>query len=268
MSEPAVSRRIIPDVDQSVSAQHLRYRKGPPVWPLWLAFLALIGLFAAAANGIWYERQRLLAEVSELSGEVSNMHARLDSGETQSEDAITLLQAQIGTLFQEQDQLGMTVSDTRSELLSLIPASEDTVSADALIELTEQIKVQLEAAAERDRQLTDLDASLETLAQTSKQARDQLANDIESLFSRLDDQEGEVSDTMAALREEQLALQNRVQAIDDAGEGAEIVTADEMMQQIDTTQQTLQEELDALESDLRQIRQAQLAFSAQLEMLR
>lgn len=268
MSEPAVSKRIVPDVEQSVSAQHLRYRKGPTVWPLWLVLVALSVLFAVGAAGLWYERERLLAEFSELSGEVSNMHARLDAGETQREETITLLQAQIGTLFQEQDQLGMALSDTRSEVFSLIPSSEDSVSADALSELTDQVRAHQEAGAERDRQLTNLETSLASLEQASRQARDQLTDDINSLITRFDDQQGEASDTMAALREGQLALQNRVQAIDDAGEGAEIVTADEMMRQIDTAQQTLQEELNALESDLRQIRQAQLAFSAQLEMLR
>jgi len=274
MSESAASRRIVPDVEQSVSAQHLRYRKGPAIWPVWLALGALSGLLFTAAAGLWYERERLLDEVSGLSGEVSNMHARLDSGDTQIEEAVTLLQAQMGTLFQEQEQLGMALGDTRSELFSLIPANEDTVSADALGELTEQVSSQQEAAAERDRQLAALDTSLETLEQASLQARRELAEEIASLLAQLERQETRLLSDMETLKAEQQVLEGRIQDLDDTldeallGNPAGTVSPSEMTNQIAAAQQTWQEELDALESDLRQIRQAQLAFSAQLEMLR
>lgn len=274
MSESAASRRIVPDVEQSVSAQHLRYRKGPAIWPIWLVLMVISGLLAAAAAALWYERERLLDEVSGLSGEVSNMHARLDSGDTQIEEAITLLQAQMGTLFQEQDQLGMAFNDTRRELFSLIPASEDTVSADTLDELMEQISSQQQAAAERDRQLSELGASLETLEQASTQARRELTDEIARLITQLERQETEVLEDMEALRAEQQALHDRIQDLDDsvdeviAGNSADTVSHAEMTEQIAVAQQNWQEELNALESNLRQIRQAQLAFSAQLEMLR
>lgn len=274
MSESAASRRIVPDVEQSVSAQHLRYRKGPAIWPIWLVLMVISGLLAAAAAALWYERERLLDEVSGLSGEVSNMHARLDSGDTQIEEAITLLQAQMGTLFQEQDQLGMAFNDTRRELFSLIPASEDTVSADTLDELMEQISSQQQAAAERDRQLSELGASLETLEQASTQARRELTDEIARLITQLERQETEVLEDMEALRAEQQALHGRIQDLDDsvdeviAGNSADTVSHAEMTEQIAVAQQNWQEELNALESNLRQIRQAQLAFSAQLEMLR
>lgn len=274
MSESAASRRIVPDVEQSVSAQHLRYRKGPAIWPIWLVLMVISGLLAAAAAALWYERERLLDEVSGLSGEVSNMHARLDSGDTQIEEAITLLQAQMGTLFQEQDQLGMAFNDTRRELFSLIPASEDTVSADTLDELMEQISSQQQAAAERDRQLSELGASLETLEQASTQARRELTDEIARLITQLERQETEVLEDMEALRAEQQALHGRIQdlggSVDEviAGNSADTVSHAEMTEQIAVAQQNWQEELNALESNLRQIRQAQLAFSAQLEMLR
>lgn len=274
MSESASSRRIVPDVEQSVSAQHLRYRKSPTIWPIWLALVALSGLLFAAAVGLWYERERLLDEVSGLSGEISNMHARLDSGDTQIEETITLLQAQMATLFQEQDQLGLALSDTRSELFGLIPASQDMVSTDAIDELIEQIDSQQAAAAERDRQLSALESSLETLEQTSSSARSDLADGLTSLNRQLERQETVLLEDMETLRAEQQALQGRAQDLDDAidealvDNSADIVSRSEMTTQIAAAQQTWQEEMNALESDLRQIRQAQLAFSAQLEMLR
>ena len=202
------------------------------------------------------------------------MHARLDSGDTQIEEAITLLQAQMSTLFQEQEQLGMAFNETRRELFSLIPASEDRVSADTLDELMEQISSQQEAAAQRDRQLSELNTSLETLEQASTQARRDLAAEIGSLITQLERQEAEVLEDIEALNAEQQVLQSRIQDLDDtinevvAGNSADTVSPSEMTDQIAAAQQIWQEELDVLENNLRQIRQAQLAFSAQLEMLR
>ena len=93
MPDSTTSSRIVPDVDQSLTAQHLRHRKGPKLWPLWLCLLLIIALLGTAAAGLWYERERLLDELRRVSGEVSNVHARLDSGGSDVQDAITFVQA-------------------------------------------------------------------------------------------------------------------------------------------------------------------------------
>ena len=90
MSDVTSSQRIVPDVDQSLTAQHLRHRRGPRLWPLWLVLILLMLLLGAAAAGVWYERERLLAEVHRVSGEVSNLHARLDSDDTEAQDALQM----------------------------------------------------------------------------------------------------------------------------------------------------------------------------------
>ena len=153
MPDATASSRIVPDVDQSLTAQHLRHRKGPTLWPLWLCLLLIIALLGAAAAGLWYERERLLNELHRVSGEVSNVHARLDSDDTDVQDTITFVQAQMSTLFQEQEQLSIALTDTREELYSLLTMNEDMASSDSINSLLQQLNQLNEQAELRDRQL-------------------------------------------------------------------------------------------------------------------
>ncbi|MGS2743657.1 hypothetical protein ACU6TU_08675 [Halomonas sp. LS-001] len=274
MSDSAASKRIVPDVEQSVSAQHLRYRKGPSIWPLWFALIVILALFAASAVGLWYERERLLDEVNGISGEVSNMHARLDSGDTQMQDAITLLQAQMGTLFQEQEQLSSALNNTRDELFSLIPASEEMVSTEMVETLLADIEAQQEAAQAGSRQLTQLNASLEQFEQEVADSRQQLSEQMANVETQLERRDAVLSDSIDALNRQWETQQNQLQRLEQqlaeeaARDNADAISRTEVATQISAVEQSWQQELEALESDLRQVRQAQLALSAQLEMLR
>ncbi|NYS60775.1 hypothetical protein [Vreelandella salicampi] len=228
MSDSDATTRIVPDVDQSLNAQHLRHRKGPALWPLWLAVIAIIAVLGAAAAGLWFERERLLSELNRVSGEVSNMHARLDADDSDVQETLNLVQAQMSTLFQEQEQLSVALKNAREELFSLIPASEDMVSADAIEALLQQVEQQQERSQLRDGQLAAINASLNALEQSSDSAQERLTEEIEVLV----EQSRERKDTLDALEQE------------------------------------WQQRLEALEGDVRQVRQSQLALSAQLEMLR
>jgi chromosome segregation ATPase len=235
MSDSAATTRIVPDVDQSFNAQHLRYRKGPSLWPLWVVLLVLIAVLSAAAAGLWFERERLLSELNRVSGEVSNMHARLDAGDNDVQERLISVQDQVSTLFQEQEQLSIALTNAREELFSLIPASEEMVSAEAIEALLQQVEQQQEAAQLRDSQLAAMNASLNALEQSSDNAQARLAEEVE----RLPEQSN--------AREE---------------------TLDDLGQSLDAVEQAWQQRLASLEGDLRQVRQSQLALSAQLEMLR
>ncbi|MGM0521471.1 MAG: hypothetical protein ACQEQ6_05220 [Pseudomonadota bacterium] len=228
MSDSDATTRIVPDVDQSLNAQHLRYRKGPALWPLWLAVIAIIAVLGAAAAGLWFERERLLSELSRVSGEVSNMHARLDTDDSDVQERLNLVQAQMSTLFQEQEQLSVALKNAREELFSLIPASEDMVSADAIEALLQQVEQQQERSQLRDSQLAAINVSLNALEQSSDSAQERLTEEIEAL-----------------------AEQSR-----------------ERKETLDALEQDWQQRLASLEGDIRQVRQSQLALSAQLEMLR
>ncbi|MDN6297350.1 MAG: hypothetical protein L0J54_04895 [Halomonas sp.] len=261
MSESAASSRIVPDVDQSLNARHLRQPRKPRLWPLWLLVLVLIAAMAALAAGFWFERERLLGELEQVSGNVSNMHARLDSGDSDVQDKLALVQAQVSTLFQEQEQLAMHFSRTREELLSLVPASEDRVSAQAIEALLQQVKEQQTAASLRDDQLAALNASLDSLEKTAASEHEQLSDDM----AHLADTAERRAKRDAAADEKRIAALNqrfneRLDALED-----DITALEQSRKSLGDAPGS---RLDALESDMRQIRQAQLAFSAQLEMLR
>tara|TARA_R110002012_G_scaffold62110_11_gene163165 strand:- start:4692 stop:5513 length:822 start_codon:yes stop_codon:yes gene_type:complete len=273
MPDATGSSRIVPDVDQSLTAQHLRHRKGPTLWPLWLCLLLIIALLGTAAAGLWYERERLLSELHRVSGEVSNVHARLDSGDTDVQDRLTFVQAQMATLFQEQEQLAVTLSDTREELYSLLNMNEELASSDSINSLLQQLAQLREQAELRDSQLMALRESLEALEQTGTSGRQNLVQEVAHL-ERLTEQRLSVLDNqvsnISSRWEEQLAAQR--QDLEDrlADLEASVASIDASVDEeaLDNLAQEWSQRLNALESDVRQVRQAQLAFSAQLEMLR
>ena len=257
MPDATASSRIVPDVDQSLTAQHLRHRKGPTLWPLWLCLLLIIALMGAAAAGLWYERERLLGELHRVSGEVSNVHARLDSDDTDVQDTITFVQAQMSTLFQEQEQLSVSLAATREELYGFLTSSEDTVSSDSINTLLQQLSQLREQAELRDSQLMAVRESLDALEQTGSSGRQNLVEEVSHLeqlterrINGLDSQLNSVSSAW----EEQLSAQR--------------AAFEARFNELETLEQEWSQRLNSLESDVRQVRQAQLAFSAQLEMLR
>ena len=282
MPNSTASSRIVPDVDQSLTAQHLRHRRGPKLWPLWLLMMLIIISLGAAAVGLWYERERLLEEVHRVSGEVSNLHARLDSGDTDTQDAIAFVQAQMTTLFQEQEQLAVAVTRTREELYGLLTSNEELVNGDALSSIAERISQLEEQAALRDQQLAAIRTSLDSLEQAGMSGRQNLAEEVtyleEMLSQRLSTTTNRLDD-IAKLENENSELVTNVTAWQEEVDQrfTEVNSTLEMLSSTDTsaTREALQaleqqwaQRLNTLESDIRQVRQAQLAFSAQMEMLR
>ena len=273
MPDSTTSSRIVPDVDQSLTAQHLRHRKGPKLWPLWLCLLLIIALLGTAAAGLWYERERLLDELRRVSGEVSNVHARLDSGGSDVQDAITFVQAQMATLFQEQEQLSISLTNTREELYSLLTMNEDLASNDSINTLLQQLSQLQEQAVLRDSQLMAIRDSLDALEQTGTSGRQNLIEEVAHLeqltdqrLTTLDNQ----LDSVSRSWEEQLAAQTEAMAsrIDELeASRAEVETSVDQAA-LEALEREWNQRLEAMESDMRQVRQAQLAFSAQLEMLR
>lgn len=276
MSDATSSHRIVPDVDQSLTAQHLRHRRGPRLWPIWLILMLLLLLLGVAAAGLWYERERLLDEVHRVSGEVSNLHARLDSGDTDAQDAITFVQAQMTTLFQEQEQLAIALTNAREELYGVLTDNEELVSNEALETLSQQMAQFQEQAALRDRQLASIRTSLNALEQAGTSGRQNLVEEVSHLegvlTQRIDTMERQVVSDRTAMevqfREWQEEAEQQIAQLSSAV--SEINTQEVPASQSELTALETQwaQRLNTLESDVRQVRQAQLAFSAQMEMLR
>ncbi|BCB07967.1 hypothetical protein HHSLTHF2_18570 [Vreelandella venusta] len=282
MPNSTASSRIVPDVDQSLTAQHLRHRRGPKLWPLWLLMILIIISLGAAATGLWYERERLLSEVHRVSGEVSNLHARLDSGDTDTQDAIAFVQAQMTTLFQEQEQLAVAVTRTREELYGLLTSNEELVNGEALSSIAERIGQLEEQAALRDQQLTAIRSSLNALEQAGVSGRQNLAEEVTYLedmlsqrlsatTSRLDDMaklENENSELVTNVTEWQEEVDQRFTEVNSTLEMLSSTGTSATQEALQALEQQWAQRLNTLESDIRQVRQAQLAFSAQMEMLR
>ncbi|AYF35094.1 hypothetical protein CUU95_15280 [Vreelandella alkaliphila] len=282
MPNSTASSRIVPDVDQSLTAQHLRHRRGPKLWPLWLLMMLIIISLGAAAVGLWYERERLLEEVHRVSGEVSNLHARLDSGDTDTQDAIAFVQAQMTTLFQEQEQLAVAVTSTREELYGLLTSNEELVNGDALSSIADRISQLEEQAALRDQQLAAIRTSLDSLEQAGMSGRQNLAEEVTYLeemlsqrlsanASRLDEVaqlENESSELATKVTAWQEEIDQRFTEVNSALETLRSTDIPATQEALEALEQQWAQRLNTLESDIRQVRQAQLAFSAQMEMLR
>lgn len=276
MSDATSSHRIVPDVDQSLTAHHLRHRRGPRLWPIWLILMLLILLLGAAAAGLWYEREKLLDEVHRVSGEVSNLHARLDSGDTDAQDAITFVQAQMTTLFQEQEQLAIALTNAREELYGVLTDNEELVSNEAIETLSQQMEQFQEQAALRDRQLAAIRTSLNALEQAGTSGRQNLVEEVshleDVLTQRIDTMERQLVSDRNALEEQfrtwQAEAEQQITQLSAAV--SEVSTQEAPASQAELTALETQwaQRLNTLESDVRQVRQAQLAFSAQMEMLR
>tara|TARA_R100001039_G_scaffold33557_1_gene27103 strand:+ start:172 stop:861 length:690 start_codon:yes stop_codon:yes gene_type:complete len=227
----------------------------------------------AAAAGLWYERERLLDELHRVSGEVSNVHARLDSDDTDVQDTITFVQAQMSTLFQEQEQLSMSLAATREELYGFLTSSEDTVSSDSINTLLQQLSQLKEQAELRDSQLLAMRESLDALEQTGSSGRQNLVEEVSHLEQlterRIDSLDSQLNSVSSAW-EEQLSAQRAAfeERFDELETSVAEIEAPADQAALEALEQEWSQRLNSLESDVRQVRQAQLAFSAQLEMLR
>lgn len=274
MSDKAPTSRIVPDADQSIASQHVKYRKGPTLWPLWLCVLLLIALLAASAVALYWERERLLEELQRVSGEVSNMHARLDSGDSDVQDTLTFVQAQMGTLFQEQEQLAVALSDTRNELYDLLTENERNVASDTVDPLIERLEQMRERAALRDSQLAAIHTSLDALEQAGTSGRTSLAEEIAHVEAQSRERLEALETSVAELADD---IDQRFEARSEAQQAqwarfdealSELENAENEVETLESFETEWTQRLSELENDVRQVRQAQLAFSAQLEMLR
>ncbi len=268
---PRYPRPIVPDPDASLSAPRWRQPPPPRVWPLWLLVLLLLAAGAALAWAGWQERTRLQAEIGRVSGELSNVHARFDA-EAGRGEVLTTLQDRLDELANLEAELDAVIDErlatleTRQEarlapLEEAIDALEtrlaDLGDEDDTLAATRRSLDALERAGEEGRaalreQLDALDAAREA----ESDRRESLATALEELEGRLDDHRDAQQSRLASLEEALGTLEDDVEAL--AG------SRDDEQERIATLGNRLRD----VESGLRELRQAQLAMSAQLEALR
>ncbi|MBS9402589.1 hypothetical protein KG088_03020 [Halomonas sp. TRM85114] len=267
------ARPIVPDPDSSL-APRMRQPPAPRVWPLWLLVLLLmVGCVVLAWTG-WQESSRFERELTRLTGEVSNVHARFEAQQGEG-DVLRSLESRLEALeardsafeerlqdIQERAQAQLSTMDERLDEWETrqAEAASDAEARDALLASARMSLDALERAGEEGR--AALDERLTAMAQARE--RDQ---------QRIDTLENE---TIATLETEQSMLEERListqRQLEDfnsrQSQFAEAIESVESSQDADQQRSSATvERLNVLEDELAELRRGQLAMSAQLEAL-
>ncbi|SDK99149.1 hypothetical protein SAMN05661010_00689 [Modicisalibacter muralis] len=288
--EPRFTTPIVPDSDSELVARH----RPPPVrrrrsrtWPLWLVCLLLTAGLVTLGAYYWIDRQTWLTSQRQLEGQLSNVHARLDSfGD--SRGASNAIKQQLSDMQAAQQSLQAELAELRTTLNSLEENSADDA---ALSELAQELQV---ADDQRDTLAATLDAmqrSLDIIERSGEEARASLETRVDDLaaaqdeaeqrrqaLSVVDDELGarlaQVETTQSQLQAslEKLASGSQDEALADLqGRLEDIAGTLEALQGNDAAQQERLDELSlrvsASQTSLTELRQNQLALNAIIESL-
>ncbi|HSP57948.1 MAG TPA: hypothetical protein VLO12_06585 [Halomonas sp.] len=267
------TRPIVPDPDSSL-APRMRQSPAPRVWPLWLLVLVLMGSCAALAWAGWQERSRFERELTRVSGEVSNVHARFDAQQGEG-DALAALESSLETLeardaaFEERLEDMLETAEAR---LTAIEARLDELD-------TRQTEAVTDGEA-RDALIASARMSLDALEQVGEQGRAALDERLmaiaqarerdEQRLDTLEDESIATLETGQSMLEERLTrTQRQLEDFDNRqSQFAETIESVQSSQEVDQQGSSATvERLDALEAELADVRRSQLALSAQLEAL-
>lgn len=288
--EPRLTTPIVPDSDSELVARH----RPPPVrrrrtrtWPLWLMCLLLTAGLATLGAYYWIDRQTWLVAQGRLEGQLSNLHARLDSFGN-SRDASNTTEQQLTDMQAAQSSLQAQFDELKTTLKSL---EENSVDDDALSELTRQLQV---ADDQRDTLAATIDAmqrSLDVLEQGGEDARESLKARLNDLVAVQDEAEqrrqalrtfdDELESRLVRTEMAQSRLQANLESLTDGSQDEVLAELQSRLDDIAGTLETLrsdgaaqQERLDALslqvsasQTALTELRQNQLALNAIIESL-
>ncbi|MBB3140940.1 hypothetical protein [Halomonas organivorans] len=259
-------RPIVPDPDASLAGHH---RSHPPsrarTWPLWLLILLLMAALLALAGAGWLERQRLEQRLARLDGEISNVHARFDASEGRGE-LLSQIQRRLGELSTLEDDLDARLEERLDGWQSqhLAPLADAQSDLDArLATLAEDGQVRADTlAAVRD--------SMDALEKASRESHAALGERLTGLESALDADVERIAALTQRVEQRHEALTQRLDearnALDSLDDDVEALGASR--DDVGERAASLEERLTDVQSELRELRQAQLATSARLEALR
>lgn len=264
MAEPPEDRRpprpIVPDPDASLSPR-ARQPDPPRLWPLWLLFLLLIAAGAGLAWAGWQERARLQAELARVSGELSNVHARFDADEGRGE-ALAALEERLDELADLEGEIDAALERRLSTVGGELEAALDERIApleEALPRQRARLAALAEQAETRDATLAATRTSLDALERAGEEGRAALGERLTSLEQGRE----ALNERVATLGERVQALAARLTPLEGQVEDA-VGSRDDERQRMDALERKLQE----MGTELRELRQSQLALNAQLEALR
>lgn len=309
-ARPPERRPIVPDPDTSLTRARRPSQPMPRLWPLRLmVFLLVIALGAVTWFG-WQERQRFDEQWRQLTGELSNVHARFDAEEGRG-DRLEVIESRLTTLENRGESLAARTANLEVEVEQVADIDESRLDEldDRLAGVASQLETMAEEAAYRDALLGATQVSMDALERASEEGRQALATRIETVADssqrtaeqlsewqgRFDELGDIQQDVQAALAEELAARDERFQALLEQ----ELATLDErtrsqeaeligQLESVTDQLDTLNEELEglasgqqehqetvsglrnrltAMEAELIELRQTQLALSAGLEAL-
>ncbi|MBY6207225.1 MULTISPECIES: hypothetical protein [Halomonas] len=277
---------IVPDPGESVSATRYRQAPAPRLWPLWLLMLLVVGGLAAGSWWLWQERQRLDQELNRLRGELSNVHARFQAEQGEG-DLIAEFERRLDGLESANEaldqRLGEGLAGVENALAEQAQASLDRqeVNAETLQDLDERLSTLSDTLASARSSLAAVEragdsarGALEARMDRFDDARESFAGRLASVTTRVDEVVSRLDTRLGEMLPRVEIAENRLSEVTRDVEGLR-----QSRQDVAEEQQALEarigQRIDAMEdnmaslaADLRDLRQAQLAFSAQLEALR
>ncbi|MBD3894351.1 hypothetical protein IEI94_00600 [Halomonas sp. ML-15] len=282
-----LSSPIVPDVNASLTANHLRQPRSARLWPLWLSVLMLIVALGGLGFAAWQERQLMQRELDRLEGQLSNVHARFDGFDEEQDSELEPITERLGSLGDGQQALRDRLEEQEQLIESIRVASAEDEAVDRLATRLEALGEDVEAL---DALVGVVRQSLDALEEGGEQARATLAARLDRLESRTEEQ-APILDTLrdewrdleprlASLEDRQQQLATRLEEVPDVDPqrldalAADLEALDVALEQFDEAREDdrqevaeLRERLSSTRSELTEIRQSQLATSAQLEAL-
>lgn len=271
--EQRLSSPIVPDVNTSLTAGHLRHPRPARLWPLWLVILLLLVALAGLGIAGWQERLLLLHQLDRQEGQLSNIHARFDGFDEGHQDELEPITERLASLddgqqalrdrLEEQEQLiesirvasadDTVVNELDSRLAEL---AEELTALDDLLGVMRQSQDALEAAGEQTR--ATFSGHMERLEQRLEALAPQLAA-LDDAQQRLDARLDDLPDVDPQRFDE---LATELERLDAALEGLDALRDDDRQALAE-----LRDSLGSTRAELTELRQSQLAASAQLEAL-
>lgn len=285
--EHRLSSPIVPDVNTSLTANHLRHHRPARLWPLWFVILLLLLAIGGVSALAWQERMALHQAQERLEGQLSNVHARFDGfGEGQQEELEPITE-RLDVLDSAQRALRDRLEEQEGLLESVRLTSADGEALSDLVARFDDTREDVEAL---ESLIVVVRQSLDALEESGAQSRAMLTGRLGRIEERLDEQQPnldemasrweEVEPRLTALDESRRSLEERFDAIPDVDPqrldeiAAELNRLEDSLVALqgvrDDDQEALagmRDRLGATQAELTELRQSQLATSAQLEAL-
>ena len=281
------ARPIVPDPDSSLTRPRRQTYPAPRLWLMkFMLLLLLIMLLGLGWYG-WQERERLNTELQQVTGEMSNLHARFDAEEGRGQH-VSSFGSRLSTVEEHNESIVARLAGLEVEVQqsSEREASRFTALDERVDEVVGNLDGLLDDVEAREALLGAVRSSLDSLERVESEGREGLEAQIAALetsrerdaqqFETLQESHAALveryQDTQASFEDQLSGLDERLQALDaeharrfaDVENGLAGSTAmDAALEEVTA----LQSRLSALETELRELRQEQLRLNAGLEAL-